>query len=74
MDPDQPPLALPMNTGPCPPFDTGVLEEDETSYIHYDTWGIKRRDLKHNESMSEFPEFPKQFTRCDFLAARESLY
>jgi uroporphyrinogen decarboxylase len=58
MDPDQPPLALPMNTGPCPPFDTGVLEEDEHSYIHFDTWGIKRRDLKQNESMSEFLEFP----------------
>lgn len=58
MDPDQPPLALPMNTGPCPPFDTAVLSEDETSYTHYDTWGIKRRDLKHNESMSEFLEFP----------------
>jgi hypothetical protein len=58
MEPDQPPLALPMNTGPCPPFGTGILEEDEVSYTHYDTWGIKRRDLKHNESMSEFLEFP----------------
>lgn len=57
-DPDVPPQILPVNTGPYPKFETEILEEDENYYIHYDSWGIKRRDYKHGESMSEFLEFP----------------
>jgi hypothetical protein len=58
MDPDVPPQILPMATGPCPVLTSGVIWEDERTYIHYDSWGIKRRDTKHGESMSEFIEFP----------------
>lgn len=57
-DPDVPPQILPVNSGPCPKFETRILEEDENYYVHYDSWGIKRRDYKHGESMSEFLEFP----------------
>ncbi|NLE44246.1 MAG: hypothetical protein GX620_05960 [Chloroflexi bacterium] len=56
--PDQPPLALPVNTGPCPRFDPVVFEETPEFVIHLDSWGIKRRDFRHRESMSEFLEFP----------------
>jgi hypothetical protein len=58
MDPDIPPQILPMNTGPCPVLTTGAISEDEDYFIHYDSWGIKRRDYKHGESMSEFLSFP----------------
>jgi uroporphyrinogen decarboxylase len=57
-NPDQPPLAVPVNCGPCPKIERTVLEEN-TDYVTFtDTWGIKRRDYKHGESMSEFLEFP----------------
>jgi hypothetical protein len=55
---DMPPLALPVNCGPCPPFARQVLEEDDDFVVFIDSWGIRRRDYKHGESMSEFLEFP----------------
>lgn len=58
MNPDVPPQILPMNTGPCPTLETGPLEEDEDYVVFYDSWGIKRRNYKHGESMSEFLSFP----------------
>jgi hypothetical protein len=64
---DQPPLALPINCGPCPRIEPAVLEEDEDFYIHRDSWGIIRRDYKHGESMSEFIDFPVK-TREDWEA------
>ena len=57
-NPDQTPLSVPVNTGPCPRIEPTVLWEDENYRIHYDSWGIKRRDYKHSESMSEFIQFP----------------
>ena len=56
--PDQPPLPVPVNCGPCPSIDHRVLTEDDTFVVYIDTWGIKRRDFKDHESMSEFIEFP----------------
>jgi hypothetical protein len=69
-EPDQPPLSLAVNTGPCPKINPAVLEEDDEHIIHYDSWGIKRRDLKHGESMSEFLEFPVK-NRQDWLNFRD---
>lgn len=57
-EPDQPPVAVPVNCGPCPKIETKVIEEDQDFIVHIDSWGIKRRDYKHRESMSEFLEFP----------------
>jgi len=49
---------VPVNTGPCPPFERTVLAEDETSITFVDSWGIVRRDLRRLTSMSEFLRFP----------------
>ena len=57
-DSDTPPRALPVNCGPCPLIEPKVLEEDDDYFIHVDSWGIKRREYKHGESMSEFLDFP----------------
>src|SRR4029079_12667372 len=58
MDPDRVPTPLPMNTGLCPRIERIVLEEDDDTVTFIDSWGIKRRDFKHSESMSAFLEFP----------------
>ena len=55
---DQPPLTVPVNCGPCPRIERTVLHEDEDHVEFVDSWGIRRRDLKHAESMSEFLQFP----------------
>jgi uroporphyrinogen decarboxylase len=55
---DMPPLALPVNCGPCPRIERRVLEEDQDYVVFTDGWGIKRRDYKHGESMSQFLQFP----------------
>jgi len=52
------PAPLPVNCGPCPAFDRTVVEETDDWVVFIDGWGIRRRDLKGNESMSEFLEFP----------------
>ena len=57
-EPDQRPMEIPVNTGPCPKIEKTVVEESDEFVIHIDSWGIKRRDFKHRESMSEFIEFP----------------
>jgi len=51
-------LEVPVNIGPCPRIERKVLHEDEDYVTFTDSWGIKRRDYKHGESMSEFLEFP----------------
>ena len=56
-DVDPRPKIVPVNYGPCPSLERAV-EEDEEFILYYDSWGIKRRDFKHHESMSEFIEFP----------------
>ena len=58
MEPDVPPQVIPVNCGPCPRLDRRVIEEDEDFIVFFDSWGIKRRDYKHGESMSEFLSFP----------------
>lgn len=57
-NPDQVPMPVPINTGPCPRIERTVLEEDDDYVTFIDGWGIKRRDIKHGESMSDFLEFP----------------
>jgi len=57
-EPDQPPRAIPVNCGPCPRIEEEIIEETDEFVIHIDSWGIKRRDFKHRESMSEFIQFP----------------
>lgn len=57
-EPDMPPLTLPVNTGPCPKIPYQVLAEDADYRTFIDSWGIRRRDYKGGESMSEFLEFP----------------
>ena len=58
MDPDVMPLPLPVDCGPCPELTSGPVEDDGEYVVFYDSWGIKRRDIKHGESMSEFLSFP----------------
>lgn len=55
---ESPPAVLPVNVGPCPKIARRVLQEDDHSVTFVDGWGIKRRDLKAGQSMSEFLEFP----------------
>ena len=68
---DQVPRSLPVNCGPCPPIERKVIEEDEDYVTFTDTWGIKRRDYKHGESMSDFLDFPVK-TRDDWARFREA--
>jgi uroporphyrinogen decarboxylase len=58
MEPDMTPIPLPVNTGPCPKLPRTIIEETEDYVTFYDEWGIKRRDYRHGESMSDFLEFP----------------
>ncbi|MBT3273550.1 MAG: hypothetical protein HN368_10360 [Spirochaetales bacterium] len=57
-EPDSPPLVVPVNCGPCPVFDQGIIEESDEYVVYIDSWGIKRRDIKKNMSMSEFLQHP----------------
>jgi uroporphyrinogen decarboxylase len=52
------PTFLPINAGPCPAFEYKVLGEDDETRTWIDSWGIRRRNFKHAESMSQFLEFP----------------
>lgn len=67
---DRLPAGVPVNCGPCPQIERTVLSEDDESIVFTDSWGIKRRDLKGRESMSEFLEFPVK-TRKDWERFRE---
>ena len=67
---ESPPAVLPLNLGPCPTIERRVIEETDEHVVHVDGWGIKRRDLKGGESMSEFIEFPVKCRR-DWEAFRE---
>lgn len=69
-DPDHPPVIIPVNAGPCPRIEPRVVEEDDVSVVSYDSWGIKRRDFKNTQSMSEFLEFPVQ-SRADWERFRK---
>ncbi len=52
------PAVVPVNYGPCPRRERKTLEETDEFYVWTDGWGIKRRNPKDHESMSEFIEFP----------------
>jgi hypothetical protein len=69
-NPDQTPLVVPVNCGPCPKIEPMIFEETESFVIHLDSWGIKRRDYKLGESMSEFLQLPVK-NRADWLAFKE---
>jgi len=58
------PQALPVQCGPLPDF-TATVGEDADSITFIDSWGIRRRNLKAVESMSEFIEWPVK-TRDDW--------
>jgi uroporphyrinogen decarboxylase len=68
--PDQTPLEVPVNLGPCPKIERTVLHEDENFVTFTDTWGIVRRDYKRGQSMPEFVEFPVK-DRRDWEAFKE---
>ncbi len=70
MDPDQVLLPVPINTGPCPRIERRVVEETADYVVFYDSWGIKRRDYKGGESMSEFLSFPVK-NRQDWVEFRQ---
>jgi uroporphyrinogen decarboxylase len=55
---ESPPAVVPVNCGPCPKFERKVWEDTPDHVVFTDGWGIKRRDLKRNESMSEFLAWP----------------
>ena len=57
-DPDQTPAIVPVNCGPCPTSDFALVEEDDETHVWIDRWGVKRRDFKNQESMSQFLEWP----------------
>ena len=69
-DPDVGPQNLPVNTGPAPKLETGILEEDENYYVMLDSWGIRRKYYKHGEAMPDFLEFPVK-NRADWEAYRQ---
>jgi hypothetical protein len=71
MHPDVPPQVLPVRAGPWPSLESGTVAEDALSYTHYDSWGIKRRDLKQGTSMAEFLEFPIH-NRAEWLHYRDA--
>ena len=58
LDADACPCVVPVSYGPCPIIEREIIAEDEKSVTFIDGWGIKRRDFKHTDSMSEFLEFP----------------
>ena len=57
-DPDPAPKIVPVNCGPCPTSDFALVEEDDETHVWIDRWGVKRRDFKNQESMSQFLEWP----------------
>jgi len=67
---DQGPMTIPVNTGPCPRINKTIISEDRDYIVFIDSWGIKRRDYKHGESMSDFLDFPVK-TYADWLEFRD---
>ncbi len=64
-NPDQHPMSVPVNYGPCPKIERSVISENDEFIVFIDEWGIKRRDFKNSVSMSEFIESPVK-TRSDW--------
>ena len=61
--PDHPPVIVPVSCGPFPTTDFTLVEEDDQTRVWIDRWGVKRRDFKDHESMSEFLEWPVKSRR-----------
>ena len=68
-DTDPRPAVVPVKYGPWPNLER-VIEDDGEFIVHHDSWGVKRRDFKHGESMSEFLEFPVK-NRADWEEFRD---
>jgi uroporphyrinogen decarboxylase len=60
---------VPVKLGPLPDFSMKVAE-DADSVTYLDSWGIKRRNLKGDEGMSEFIDWPVK-TRTDWARYRD---
>jgi len=63
---------LPVDFNFVPPFDLEVLEEDETTRVVRDAFGVIKREFKHGSEMPHYIEFPMK-TRADFLELKERL-
>lgn len=48
---------VPVNLGPPPQREIVVLQEKDNEITFIDSWGVNRRDIKGNTSMSQFLEF-----------------
>jgi uroporphyrinogen decarboxylase len=66
---DEIPKVVPVKLGPLPDFSAKVAE-DADSITYLDSWGIKRRNLKGDEGMSEFIDWPVK-TRADWVRYRD---
>ena len=63
------PRVVPVKCGPLPDCSTPVGEDTE-SVTYIDSWGIRRRNLKGSEGMSEFIDWPVK-SRADWERYRE---
>lgn len=61
---------VPVDFGPCPFPDRQVLQENDETVLWIDSWGVKRRDFKTHQSMSEFLDFPVK-SRADWERYRD---
>lgn len=66
---EDPPRAVPVGLGPLPDF-TAQVSEDADSVTSIDSWGIRRRNLKGIEGMSEFLDWPVK-NRADWERYRD---
>jgi len=66
---DEIPRVVPVKLGPLPDFSAKVAE-DADSITYLDSWGIRRRNLKGDEGMSEFIDWPVK-TRADWVRFRD---
>jgi uroporphyrinogen decarboxylase len=61
---DEIPKVVPLRLGPLPDF-SATVSEDAESITFIDSWGIRRRNLRGIESMSEFIAWPVK-SRADW--------
>jgi uroporphyrinogen decarboxylase len=70
---DSPLIALPINSGPHPPFEPVVFEETENFVIFQDEFGVKKRINKKGASIPEFIDWQVK-NREDFQKLREERF
>jgi len=63
---------LPVNGFLCPPIREEVLEEDETTRVIVDGYGVRQRERRDGGSMPEFLSFAVQ-SRADWEQVKERL-